>query len=321
MADRRVPRLLLPAAAAAAAVGAYLLTRDRAHTGRPGWPYLAGAPLLIAHRGGSGLAPENTLLAFQRALDWWGADILELDVQPTRDGEAVVFHDDTLDRTTDGSGPVSARTLAELKQLDAGHHFTPDGGQTFPFRGRDIGIPTLAEVLRAFPGVRINIEIKDGRAQERVLETIRQENALGRVLIAAGARRNRARFRGVAVPVSAGKEEIRLFAGQLWLGLALYTPPVDALQIPDRWQGVEVTTRALVEAAHARNIPVHVWTVDEEDEMHRFLEMGVDGIVTDRPDRLARVLHERIGRPLPAGPPDPLPEPSLERLLRVPKPL
>ena len=154
MADRRVPRLLLPAAAAAAAVGTYLLTRDRADTGRPGWPYLAGAPLLIAHRGGSALAPENTLLAFQRALDWWGADILELDVQPTRDGEAVVFHDDTLDRTTDGSGPVSARTLAELKQLDAGHHFTPDGGQTFPFRGRVIGIPTLAEVLRAFPGVQ-----------------------------------------------------------------------------------------------------------------------------------------------------------------------
>ena len=92
---------------------------------RPGSPYLAGAPLLIAHRGGSALAPENTLLAFRQALEWWRADVLELDVQPTRDGEVVVIHDPTLDRTTDGTGPVAARTFAELRALDAGGWKSP----------------------------------------------------------------------------------------------------------------------------------------------------------------------------------------------------
>lgn len=317
MAERRITRFLLPAAALAAAGVALARRRTAPRRGRPGWPYLAGAPLLIAHRGGSSLAPENTLLAFERAIEWWGADILELDVQPTRDGEAIVFHDDTLDRTTDGIGPVLARSLTEIRGLDAGYRFTPDGGETFPFRDRGVGVPTLQEVLRAFPGMRINIEIKDGRAQERVLETIREADAFGRVLVAAGKRRNRARFRGVPVPVSAGQEEIRTFVAQLRLGIALYVPPVDALQIPDRWKGIEITTPAVVDAALARNLAVHVWTVDDEAEMHRFLDMGVDGIVTDRPDRLAYLLHELFGRPLPAGPPHPLPEPFLERLLRT----
>ncbi|HYW05502.1 MAG TPA: glycerophosphodiester phosphodiesterase family protein, partial [Longimicrobium sp.] len=102
---------------------------------RPGHRYLAGAPLLIAHRGGSGLAPENTLFAFRRALSWWKADLLEIDVQPTRDGDAVVIHDPTVDRTTDGSGRVDALTVRELAELDAGYRFTPDGGITHPCRG------------------------------------------------------------------------------------------------------------------------------------------------------------------------------------------
>jgi glycerophosphoryl diester phosphodiesterase len=312
---RQRGRILLPALGLAV-VGATLLRASR-RSPRPGAAYFAGAPLLIAHRGGSALAPENTLLAFERALTWWRADILELDVQPTADGEVVVFHDATLDRTTDGSGPVAAHTLAQIRALDAGFRFTPDGVE-YPFRGRGIGVSTLSEVLEAFPGVRVNVEIKDGRAQERVWESIRETAATDRVLIAAGSARNRARLAGYPVPVSAGREEIAPFLAQLRLPFRPYTPEVDALQVPDVWQGRRVLSPALIELAQSRNLPVHVWTVDDPALMHQYLDWGVDGIVSDRPDLLGRVLHERVGRPLPPGPPQPLPESCLERLLAGP---
>ncbi|HEX2094664.1 MAG TPA: glycerophosphodiester phosphodiesterase [Longimicrobiaceae bacterium] len=271
---------------------------------RPGHPYFAGAPLLMAHRGGSALAPENTLAAFRRAVEWWRADVLETDVQPTADGEVVVIHDATVDRTTDGSGPVAGLRLEEIRRLDAGYRFSPDGGRTFPFRGGGVRISTLEEVLLALPETRINVEIKDGRAQRRVLETVHDLGATRRVLIAAGRRANRSRFAAYPGPTSAAQEDVLAF----WLHLrsrtvALYRPPVDAFQVPERHGAVQVVTPRFVREAHALNIPVHVWTVDDEPEMRRLLEWGVDGIVTDRPDRLARVLHERLGRPLPPGPP------------------
>lgn len=284
---------------------------------RPGFPYFAGAPLLIAHRGGSALAPENTLLAFERAVTWWNADILELDVHPTSDGEVVVFHDDTVDRTTDGSGPIADLDLDAIRALDAGANFTPDEGATYPFRGKGVRVPTLLEVLTALPNTRVNIEIKDGRAQERVWQSIVEADAVDRVLIAAEKVRNRARLSGHPVPVGASGDELRIMVGQLRLGALPFPPAVDALQIPARWEGREVATRNLVEAAHARNMAVHVWTVDEPDEMNDLLDIGVDGIISDRPDRLARVLHQRCGRPLPPGPPDPPPEAFLQHLPRA----
>jgi glycerophosphoryl diester phosphodiesterase len=277
--------------------------RGTSPQGRPGAVYLAGAPLLIAHRGGAGLAPENTLVAFERAVRWWRADLLELDVQPTRDGEAVVFHDATLDRTTDGSGPIVARSLSELRELDAGYHFrTPGSGET-PFRGTGVRISTLGEVLDALPHVRVNVEIKDGRVQERVRETIERAGATHRVLVAAGRRANRVRFADYRGAVSASGEEMHAFYAAFRLRALRFCPTrYDALQMPERYRGRQVLSPALVQAAHARNLAVHVWTVDDEADMHRLLEWGVDGIGTDRPDRLARVLHERYGRPLPPGP-------------------
>lgn len=283
---------------------------------RPGHPYLAGGPLLIAHRGGSALAPENTLTAFRRALEWWGADVLEIDVHPTRDGEVVVIHDATVDRTTDGSGAVAGRTLAELRRLDAGHRFTPDGGRTFPFRGRGIAVPTLAEVLEAFPDARVNVEIKDGRAQEGVWETVHRLGAAHRVLVAAARREDRRRFDGYAGPTSAAREEIRAFLLLCRCGLAgFWRPPVDAFQVPERQGALRVVDPRFVREAARFGVPVHVWTVDDPAAMRRLLEWGVDGVITDRPDRLTRVLHEVAGRPLPPGPPPGEAEPFLERLL------
>ena len=284
---------------------------------RPGFPYLAGAPLLIAHRGGAALAPENTLLAFRQAVEWWRADLLEIDVQPTRDGDAVVIHDPTLDRTTDRAGPVSDLTVDELHKVDAGYRFTADGGRSFPYRGLGVGLSTLAEVLAALPDARVNVEIKDARAQEAVWRAVHEAEATHRVLIAAGDRANRARFARYAGAVSASGSEMRAFYAAHLLHLARFaTPAVDAFQMPEFHGGRRVLSPRFVAEAHAQNVAIHVWTVNHADDMRRLLEWGVDGIVTDRPDRLAAVLHERCGRPRPPGPPAEEVHPSLERLLR-----
>jgi glycerophosphoryl diester phosphodiesterase len=284
--------------------------------GRPGSPYLAGAPLLIAHRGGSALAPENTLTAFSQALEWWRADILETDVQATRDGEVVVIHDPAVDRTTNGTGRVSDLTLEQIRSLDAGYRYTPDGGASFPYRGSGVTISTLAELLAAFPRMRVNVEIKDPGAQERVWEVVQEAGAAQRVLIAAGELANRSRFGGYPGPVSASGAELRTFYIHHRLHLAgLYRHRVDAFQMPERYGGRQVLNPRLIHEAHARNVAVHVWTVDEIADMERLLSWGVDGLVTDRPDRLARVLHARFGRPLPPGPPAGEIPPGVERLL------
>lgn len=283
---------------------------------RPGASYLAGAPLLIAHRGGAALAPENTVTAFRQAIDWWGADVLEIDVRPTADGEVVVLHDARVDRTTDGTGPVAALPLARVRELDAGYRFTLDGGLSYPYRGGDVHIPTFREVLDTFPGHRINVEIKDARAARRTREIATEAGAEGRVLLAAGrlaSRRAAGSWRGAS---SASGEELRRFYLLHRARLAhLYRPGVDALQLPQRHGGREIPTGSFVRDAHALNLAVHVWTVDLPADMRRLLENGVDGIVTDRPDRLARVLHERVGRPLPPGPTSAENAPFLERLL------
>ena len=285
---------------------------------RPGHRYLAGAPLLIAHRGGSALAPENTLHAFRAALDWWRADVLEIDVQPTADGEAVVIHDPTVDRTTDGTGRVRDLSVDELRRLDAGWRFTPDGGATHPYRGRGVRLSTLREVLEALPDARVNVEIKDGAAQPAVRRAIEACGAHHRVLVAAGDARNRSRFADYPGPTSAGAQDLYPF---LLLHLAhatrAYRPRVDAFQMPERHAGRQVLGPRWVREAHAHNLAIHVWTVDEEADMRRLLAWGVDGIITDRPDRLARVLHQHAGRPLPPGPPAGDAEPWLECLLRA----
>ena len=285
---------------------------------RPGQSYLAGAPLLIAHRGGSRLAPENTLAAFRRALEWWRADLLEIDVQPSRDGDAIVIHDPTVDRTTDGSGEVSSFTVDEIHGLDAGFRFTPDGGESFPFRGTGVRLSTLREVLQALPHARVNVEIKDTRAQQAVWDTVHELHAVHRVLIAAGDRKNRSRFRDYGGPQSAGAQDMYAFyALHLAHAGALWSPTVDAFQMPEKHNGRQVLTPRMLAELHSRNVAVHVWTIDEMADMRRLLEWGVDGIVTDRPDRLARLLHEVRGCPLPPGPPPGEAEPWLERLLRA----
>lgn len=274
---------------------------DRAPTRRERRAYVAHErPLFFAHRGGALLAPENTLAAFDRGVAL-GADALELDIQTTSDGELVVIHDATVDRTTSGTGPVAAYTLGELRRLDAGYRFTPDGGATFPFRGQGLIIPTLREVFERYPTVRVNIDLKESTPErERRLWTLIQElGAEERVLVASGdLHAPIVRFRAISagrVATSATEREIRFFLFATWAGAArVLRPPYDALQVPETWRGVRVVSPRVIAAAHRLGLDLHVWTVDTRADMDRLLAWGVDGLMSDRPDLLAEALG-RVG--------------------------
>ena len=256
-----------------------------------------GWPVNFAHRGTSARAPENTLEAFRGGLED-GASGLELDVHMTLDGEVVVIHDPTVDRTTDASGAIAGMTLADLRRLDAGHRFSPDRGSSFPYRGGGARVPRLAEVYDEFPGAFLNIEIKEAQpgVEEAVLRVIRAAGAEGRTLIVSnrhGVIRRFRRLSGDNVPTGASRREITGF--YLWSRSrleGLCRPAYDTLQVPVEHRGIEIITRRFVEAAHARGVRVDAWTINDAAEMRRLLDLGVDGIMTDRPDVLARVLGE-----------------------------
>lgn len=253
-------------------------------------------PLNIAHRGASGVAPENTLVSFHQALEL-GADVLELDIHATKDGEIVVIHDQTVDRTTNGTGMVKDLTLADLKKLDAGYCFTLDGGKTYPYRGQDITIPTLKEIFAEFPSCRINIEIKQlaPPIELKVLKLIQQAEMVNKTLVVSQYGEVIERFRVSAGDIATGASENELRDFMIYLKLKavpFYKPKADAFQVPEWYDQYHIATEAFLEAAHSKNIKVHVWTVNDEDSMRRLLEMGVDGIITDYPSRLSKVLEE-----------------------------
>ena len=255
-------------------------------------------PVNLAHRGASSLAPENTIEAFRLALEA-GAGGLELDVHMTRDGHIVVIHDATVDRTTSGTGAISEMTIDELRVPDAGYNFSPDGGLTRPYRGKGSRVPTLEEVLREFPGVAVNIDIKAGSSgiEAAVLEVIREANALGRVLVVSTLHATVKRFRRISgghVSTGASRLETGIFylLGRLHLEV-LARPDYDALQVPPVHRGIPLVTPRFIAAAHSRGVRVDAWTINLADEMHRLLDLGVDVIMTDRPGTLAGVLRER----------------------------
>lgn len=254
------------------------------------------APLFFAHRGGSWLRPENTMPAFEHGMSF-GADALELDIQLTRDGELVVIHDPTLDRTTSGSGPIATYTLDDLRRIDAGYRFTNDGGATFPYRGQGITIPTLREIFERFPDTRINIDLKESTPErEELLWALIQEfETEDRICAGCFDHAALTRFRRLTdgrVATSASPREVRgfLLAAVSHTASFLLRPAYDALQVPDTYGAVRVVSRTSVEAAHHIGIEIHVWTVDERAHMEALLALGVDGLMTDRPDILAEVL-------------------------------
>jgi glycerophosphoryl diester phosphodiesterase len=262
-------------------------------------PYLSlPAPWLVAHRGGSLLAPENTFVAFDRALEL-GADAVETDVHLTRDGVVVVFHDDETGRLTGVVGTIEERTLAEVHALDAAFGFSPDGGRSFPYRGLGVRVPTLAETLARYPSLRWSVDAKseDPALADAIVAVVRSARAVERVCLGSF-------FDAQAVRLGALLPEVARFlpqhaatchvmaakAGQPATGCP---SGYDLASLPHRLDGMTVVDRAVVEHFHRLGIPVHVWTVDEEADMRSLLALGVDGLVTDRPDLAAEVLGRR----------------------------
>lgn len=244
----------------------------------------------IAHRGFSGRYPENTMAAFEAAAKL-PIDALELDVHSSRDGRIVVIHDATLDRTTDRTGRVFDQNWDSLRHVDAGFSFDRDQNGTFPFRGTGIGIPLLEDVFKAFPNMNYVIEIKQTlpAIEEPIYRLIKKYRLEEKVVVASEHTEPLLRFRSLApsIPTNFSAQEsiafynlYRLFLGNFFKGNG------DALQIPPRFRGDQVVTPSFCRLAKKKGIVIHVWTVNDPEEMKQLIEYGVDGIITDFPDRL-----------------------------------
>ena len=253
------------------------------------WMQSADKPAVIAHRGGWGLWPENTIYAFQGATEM-GVDVLDFDVRATADGVLVVLHDERVDRTTNGEGSVQDLTWAELQELDAGYRWTVDNDQTYPYRGKGISIPTLQAVLEQFEGWSMGIELKQDEPPILVptCTALRNAGQTPHVLVSSFSGDLIKAFREicpeVATSVTAGEATIFWALEQVFLS-GLYRPPCNSFQVPETMGPLRVVDRGFVDAAHDQGLYVHVWTVSKTEEMERLIGLGVDGILTPYPDR------------------------------------
>ncbi len=253
----------------------------------------------MAHRGESGNIPENTILALEAAVEI-GVDVLESDIRFTKDDVPILFHDEDLMRTTGVSGYIRDKTLDELLQIDLGYNFTTDIGQTYPFRGKGLKIVTLAEALERFPDTILNLDIKDTfrQAPEEVARVLLEHQRIENIMIASFHPPQLKRFREKApmIPTSAHPNEVRNFViGVRMRSMRFFVRSVayKAFQVPEWSGGLQIVTPRFVAAAHERDIAVHVWTINNREDMERLLGMEVNGIFTDYPALLREVLSER----------------------------
>lgn len=262
----------------------------------PPRPYLGlPGPWIVAHRGGSRLAPENSLPAFERAAAL-GADALEIDVRLTEDGTVVVFHDDDTARLTGEPGTIEGRPLSSVAALDAAFGFSTDGGATHPLRGKGVRIPTFAETLARFPAMRFNVDAKteDAGLAEALADEVKAARAIDRVCVGSFFDAQAERLGRLLADAcrylpqdAATCHVLNAKSGGAGAGCP---KGYDLADLPHRIGVMIVVDAKVVGYFHAHGIPVHVWTVDDEQEMRELLALGVDGIVTDRPDVLKRVL-------------------------------
>ncbi len=265
--------------------------------------------IAYAHQGGAWESPSSTRHAIEHALDA-GATGIELDVHATADGELVVCHDATVDRTTEASGMIASFTLEELRRLDFSYWWIPGADVTpgrpatdYPFRGRapvdrSFGIATLREVLETFPGVVLNLDIKQTAPvvapyEEALARLLAEFGRTDDLIVASFLDQATDAFRTFApgIPISAGT----LATAEAWravqAGEDLPASPAVAYQVPERQGDLVVVDEQFVEAAHRAGKAVHVWTVNDVESMRRLVGMGVDGIISDLPTTLCGELH------------------------------
>lgn len=264
------------------------------------------APVVIAHRGGDDLAPEGTIPAFSAAWDA-GAAVLEIDLYRSTDGVIFVFHDDTVDRTTDGTGPTESLSWEELLALDAGYHWSPDGGETHPYRGEGLTIPSLDEVFLALPDdARLNLDIKSRRqgVVDDVVDIVEYHRAADRVCIgsfdAGVAQDFRAALPDACHYYSEGAARWQIL-GDLAPVANASSPRFHLLEVPVESAGIRVVTEGFVRRAHRRHQLVWPWTINEREAMRDLLALGVDGLITDEVARALDVVATDARRTVSSG--------------------
>ena len=250
--------------------------------------------ILLGHRGTRIMAPENTVPAFDFALQH-GAHALETDVRLSRDGHVIVTHDDTLDRTTNGSGLVVEHSLEALQALDAGFHHTIDARQ--PFRGRGIGLITLGQMLERYPLTPINIDIKDDlpEAAEATLAVLQEYEALDRTVLASFHDRmlNVVRSSKIGALTAAGVSDMKaMMLCHLMRRHKHFVPEPDFYQIPPWHKGIPLASAGFIRSIHRCGRHVHYWTINNPAQAARLLRRGADGIVSDRADLMAPLFDD-----------------------------
>ena len=259
---------------------------------------------MLAHQGGELLAPTNTLAAFAKADEIGGSDFFDIDVHMTSDGQLVALHDETVDRTTNGHGRIDSFTLEEVQRLDAGYHFQDLQGN-YSYRGQGVRIPALDEIFRIYgEKYYLHFEIKDtyprhspSQIEQRLWDLIQKYHMEKRVIVASFQQNIVDRFNKLAngqVVMGAGRAEIVNFVLAHKLRLPdLYRRKSHVLEIPTTSGGVNLKDRRLIAGAHRLGMEVYYWTIDKPAEMKELLEMGADGLFTNRPDLLKILLAER----------------------------
>jgi glycerophosphoryl diester phosphodiesterase len=284
----------------------------------PSAAWLDRRVIAYAHQGGAWEAPSSTLYAIDNALAA-GATAIELDVHATADGKLVVCHDPAVDRTTNGNGEIAAMTLAEIRQLDNSYWWVPgcdvDHDQlpaAYPFRGRapddpDFRIATLEEVLERFPGVILNLDIKRTAPtvapyEETLAAMLRHFGRGDDVIVASFLDTATDAFSTYAteIPTSAGTLAVSAFYQAVSAGETPAPTGHVALQVPHRVGQLDLVNEAFLDAAHRAGLAVHVWTIDDESEMHELVELGVDGIISDLPTQLDAVLRHNEVKWIPS---------------------
>jgi len=257
------------------------------------------APLIIAHGGSKDLFPENTMIAF-RGSEAIGIDVLEIDLCMTADEKIVCHHDLTIDRSSDGEGDLIGYTFAELQAFNFGANFVDLDGNR-PYEDSLVHIPLLREVIEGFPGMPLIIELKNrgenGKVAAEALKKLLDGYDLkDRVIVASFHQDVLDHFESITqgeYMISGAEEEVEDFVFSGLSGVAfLYRPGAMAVQIPMSQAGINLASQRLVNSAHSRNMAVHYWTIDDPEDMRLLIEIGADGLITDRPDLMQEVLKE-----------------------------
>ncbi|MBI3306607.1 MAG: glycerophosphodiester phosphodiesterase [Candidatus Omnitrophica bacterium] len=255
-------------------------------------------PLVIGHRGAAALVPENTMPSFYLALETFKADMVEFDIHLTKDGIPVVIHDVKLDRTTNGKGYVSNYRFEEIRKLDAGFYFDPDGSQSFPQRGKGCHIPTLEEIFSTFPGrfLAIEVKIRSAEATDKVMELVKKYNAFECCIVGSkhDVVSNTMKTKYPQTRRFTSQKEVCKLLLDFQMKAGIKKDPQAVASIPVKSMGIVLDSKKWMDFLHEREMRVFYWTINEPAAIKQLAEKGTDGIISDHPEKLNQVL----GRPI-----------------------